>query len=241
MLMKIAGVSESLAEWPGHFSYVIFISGCNFNCPWCYVPHLLNPEKTNNISEEEILERLQERKEFIDAVCISGGEPTIHKELFNFLKKIKNLGFKIRIESNGSNPAVLEELIKSKLIDSLALDIKTSKEKYMICGLDNIKKIEKSIEIAKSLEDYELRTTLVPGIHDEQEILKIADWIADNSKEKIKLYVLQQFRADLPNESTLDRGFIEKGNFPIGELKRIKNSLEKRNVFEKVLIRSKEF
>ncbi len=234
--MKITGIKpESMIEWPGHLSSVIFIAGCNFRCPFCFVPNLVF-EKGENINEKEILNNIKERKNFIDGICITGGEPTIHPQLPAFLKKIKNMGLKIRIETNGSKPKLLKKLMKNKLIDSLALDIKNCKEKYNeTSGTDvDIENIKKTIKLIKdSGLDYEFRTTLVPGLHNKDDIKKIAEWTG-----RAKLYVLQQFRSDLPEEKTLNQEYTEKTNFPIEELQNIKKQLENLGFFEKIEIRS---
>jgi len=244
--MKIVGANESLIEWKGHLSFVIFIAGCNFRCPGCYVPHLVLPElyekgKVKEIKQEEVLEKIQERKNFIDAICITGGEPTVHPELYNFLQKINNINkdLKIRLETNGSNPKLIEKLIKSKLIDSIALDIKNSKEKYQETTNTkiNIKDIESTLDALKKIEDYEIRTTLVPGMHNLENIKKIAEWLKEKGINKL---VLQQFRSDLPNEQTLNLEFLKKGNFPAEKLKVIKAQLEKSGIFKEIEVRGKE-
>ncbi len=244
--MKILGSQESLIEFPGHLSYVIFIAGCNFRCPFCYVPHLVLPEKyekQEGMEQEKILKEIKERKNFIDAVCITGGEPTIHPQLFAFLKKIKKLNIKVRLETNGSNPEAIEKLMQENLIDSVALDIKNCREKYnKTCGaVVKIEDIEKTVEIIKNSNlDYELRTTLVPGFHNEDDIKKIARWLFKD-KRKIKLYVLNQFRTDLPEEKTINPEFIKKGNYPYIKLEKIKTELEKTGYFEKIKIRGEKY
>ncbi len=244
--MKIIGTAESLVEWPGHLSYVVFIAGCNFRCPFCYVPSLVFPEKYNQfkaISGKEILEQLKKRAKFIDAVCLTGGEPTTHLELHNFIKEIKNKipEIKIRLETNGSNPKLIERLINEKLIDSIALDIKNSKFKYIATsGMKvNIEDISRAVRAVKSSNlDCEFRTTLVPGLHDAGDIKQIAGWLHEDMK-KIKLYALQQFRTDLPKEETINPEFMKKKNFPLQELKKIKSEIEKTGYFEKVEVRGK--
>jgi len=236
--MKIIGTKpESLVEWPSYLSYVIFLGDCNFCCGFCYVPHLVFSGKTS-LDEEEILRDIDRRKDFIDAVCITGGEPTVNDELYDFLKNIKKLNLKIRIETNGSNPELIEKLIQDKLVDSIALDIKNSKEKYQetICSDINLFNISRTISLIKDSEiDYEFRTTLVPGLHTEEDILDIAEWLYDF--KKVKLYVLNQFRADLPNEETINTEFIKKGNYPEEELQKIRDKLEKLGYFEKIEVR----
>ncbi len=247
--MKILGIKpDSLIEWSNHLSFVIFIAGCNFKCPFCYVPYLVKEQyykDMEEIEQDKVMEQIKERKDFIDAVCITGGEPTIHPELSDFLKKIKDIGLKVRIETNGSNPKVIEKLVRDKLIDSLALDIKNSKKKYkQTINTDiDLENIEKTIKIIKNSNmDYELRTTLVPDIHTEKDIIKIAEWLynignTDTDKKKIKLYVLNQFKSDLPNEQTLDPEFMKKGDYPQEKLENIKNHLKSLDYFERVEVR----
>lgn len=243
--MKILGIKpDSLIEWPGQLSFVIFIAGCNFRCPFCYVPYLVLPEKyqqeeIKEISQEKILKQIQERAEFIDAICITGGEPTIHSELYDFIKNIKEIvSIPIRLETNGTNPKLIEKLLQEKLIDSIALDIKNSREKYQetSCSDINLFDITKTISLIKEAEiDYEIRTTLVPGLHNKEDLLNIAEWLKD---KEIKNYVLQQFHVDLPGEQTLNPEFIKKGNYPSNELENIKNHLENLGYFEKVEVRA---
>ena len=195
--MIIGGLQKStLIDYPKKVAATIFLSGCNFRCPFCHNPELVLPEviaKQPKISEEEIFAFLQERKGFLDGIVICGGEPTVHSDLPEFLEKIKNIGFLIKLDSNGSNPKMLKEMIDNNLLDYVAMDIKSSKEKYAeVVGLPDIdiSKIEESIEILKEGKiDYEFRTTLVPGLVDKAEVLKLVEWIAPAKK-----YFLQKFQ-----------------------------------------------
>lgn len=227
----IATQPSSLIEWPGHLSYTIFIAGCNLLCPFCYVPHLILEESYKNIKEieqEKILQDLAERTGFVDAVCITGGEPTMHPELLQFLQKIKQqTNLPIRLETNGTNPNIIQQLIENKLIDSLALDIKNSKEKYQsTAGKEiNLENIEKTINLIKDSNiGHEIRTTLVPELHELADIENIVNWLKEKQINKL---VLQQFRSDLPNQQTLNPAFLEKGNYPENEMKNIKEHLNK--------------
>ena len=173
--MKIAGFKkQSLIDYPGNISAVVFTQGCNLRCGFCHNPDLVLPEKFGNtISESVILDYLNKRKTLLDAVCITGGEPTLHKDLPNFIEKIKKLGLKVKLDSNGSHPSMLKALIKNKLIDFVAMDIKhllNYKAYNKTVGYsisENIfKEIQESIEIIKSSGiDYEFRTTVVGGLH----------------------------------------------------------------------------
>ena len=256
--MKIISVvPESLVEWPGHLSYVIFLAGCNLKCKYCYVPHLALPEryeKMPEIPKEKVIEDIKKRasssKKWLDAVCITGGEPTIHEqELYDFLQKIKQeSNIKIRLETNGTNPDLLERLLRQKLIDSIALDIKNSKQGYKeisdVRGAAEL--VAETISLVKSLGlrgfDYEFRTTLVPGIHTAKDLEEIADWIYAASPvgtAKKMTYFLQQFRTDLPNQETVAPEFMKRGNYPLKEMEKIKQKLEALGYFEKVEIRAK--
>lgn len=198
--MKIGGIQkQSLIEYPGKISAVIFIGGCNFRCPFCYVPHLVLPErirKIQGIPEREVFSFLTERKDFLEAVMISGGEPTIYPELLDFVKKIKEMNYLVGIETNGSNPEMLQILINEKLIDYIAMDIKNDFvfEKYNLAiggGLTKelLKKIKKSTDLLlENKVDYELRTTLVKEIHKKKDIIEICKKI-----KKAKVYFLQSF------------------------------------------------
>lgn len=186
----------TLIDYPEKIACVIFLIGCNFRCPFCYSSELVLLEKIKNqpkISERDIFDFLKEKKGLIEGVVISGGEPTIHKNLLNFCKKIKELGYPIKLDTNGSNPDLLKDLIEKKLIDYIAMDIKASKEKYEeYSGVKiDIKKIEKSIKLLKEEKiNYEFRTTLAPGLNYSDSI-KIVNWLKPTKK-----YFLQRFRTD---------------------------------------------
>ena len=166
--MKIVGyLRTSLIEWPGKIASVIFVPGCNFRCPFCHNSNLVDPQKIKKlplIAEKEILSDLKKRKEWIDGVVVTGGEPTLQPDLAVFLQKIKKLGFLTMIQTNSSKPAIIRNLLKKKLIDYLTIDFK-----------DSFTNIQKSLKIIlDSGIDFELRTTVVPTIHDEKVLLKMA-------------------------------------------------------------------
>lgn len=196
--MVIGGLQKfTLIDFPGKIAATVFLSGCNFRCPWCYSPELVLPEKIKDhprISEEELFDFLKIRQGTLDGIVVCGGEPSINKDLPEFIKKIKKLEYAIKLDTNGSNPDMLQELIKKKLIDYVAMDIKGPKEKYeKISGKKtNINDISKSINILKSSGiDYEFRTTLVPGLLKKEDIAGIARWISGAEK-----YYLQNFRPE---------------------------------------------
>lgn len=202
--MRIGGLQKNtLIDYPGKIGTVIFTTACNFRCPFCYATELVLPQKIKKqpqISEDYFFSFLKGKKGMIEGVVICGGEPTLQKDLLLFIKKIKKLGFLVKLDTNGYLPNILEKIIKGKLVDYIAMDIKASKEKYKKYVGKNleISKIEKSIKLLSSKGNtinYEFRTTLAPGIKKE-DILKIVKWIRKlnkkNSTEKPK-YFLQEF------------------------------------------------
>ncbi len=177
--MKIAGLQKTtLIDYPGKIACTIFLYGCNFRCGFCYNPNLVTKEFDKGFSEEEILSFLKKRKGKLEAVCITGGEPLISLDE-DFLKKIKELGFLIKIDTNGSYPKKLKELVEKKLVDYIAMDIKGSKKNYQKITNSNIplEKIEESIKIIHDFGNYEFRTTIVDKFHDEKEIESLGEWI----------------------------------------------------------------
>lgn len=186
--MLIGGLHKcSTIDYPGLLSAVIFTSGCNMNCIYCHNRQLIS-KCSDLLCEEEIIQFLQKRRGLIDGVVLSGGEPTLQKDLLYFARKIKDLGFKLKLDTNGTRPEVLEQLIKNDLIDFIAMDIKASPQKYTkICGsplpLDPISKSIQLIELSGI--DYEFRTTAWPGLS-KDDYLNILRWIY-----KAKTYTIQ--------------------------------------------------
>ncbi|MBU3896086.1 anaerobic ribonucleoside-triphosphate reductase activating protein [Patescibacteria group bacterium] len=201
--MKIAGLQKNtLIDFPGKIAATVFLSGCNFFCPWCYSPELVVPEKIKNhpfIPERDFFSFLGQRRGLLDGIVICGGEPTMNIDLPLFIKKIKDSGFAVKLDTNGSNPKMLKELIA--ILDYVAMDIKVPKGKYGTV-LKNIKihDIQDSINILKQGKvDFEFRSTIVPTIHTKEDVLKMAEWIQGKN---IKYY-LQKYRP----EKTIDPSF----------------------------------
>lgn len=195
--MKFAGINEiSLVDFDGYIATTLFVEGCNLNCLFCHNSQLL---KRNNkrISWQKIKNFLKNKKNKIDAVVISGGEPLINKEqeILQKIKEIKQLGFLVKLDTNGTNPILLEKIIKNNLVDYIAIDIKSSFDNYQkISGIKSnvlIKKIEKSkdILIKNKTINYEFRTTVIQEFHDLKNLLKIAKSIKNCQK-----YVLQKYQ-----------------------------------------------
>ncbi len=216
--MIIGGLQKhTLIDYPGKMAATIFTSGCNLRCPFCHNPELVLPKeisKSKKLPLKEVFSFLEERKGFLDGVVICGGEPTIHNDLYDFCSEIKRIGFLIKLDTNGYNPEMLEKLIDKELIDYIAMDIKAYKEKYdKLAGVKvDLEKIEQSIELLKNrAKDYEFRTTLVPGIIEKEDILKIVQWIAPARK-----YVIQNFsnkqpliNQELSNEKPFSDEYLE--------------------------------
>jgi len=194
--MKIGGFQKTtLLDYPEHVSAIIWTVGCNFRCPFCYNIDLVK-EKSDLFSEKEILDFLEKRKNFLDALVISGGEPFLQNDLREFCRKVKKIGYKIKIDTNGTFPDKLKQLIDEKLVDYVSMDIKAPKEKYnQLSGVKtDIDKIEKSIKILQNSDiDYEFKTTVIPNYLDKEDIMNIANWIKGSKK-----FFLQQFKNDIP-------------------------------------------
>jgi len=233
--MKIKGIQElTLIDYPGKLACTLFLFGCNFRCGFCHNPELVLAPLGKDYTEKEILDFLEKRKGQLEGVCITGGEPLMTIDV-EFLKKIKDLGYSVKLDTNGSFPELLEELIKKKLIDYVAMDIKSSKEKYKeITNSEiDIKKIEKSIKIISSLLDYyEFRTTILEDLHDVKELEEMAKWINQLCAGKAKKFALQGFE----NQGKLIEGkFKKKKDTKENYLRDLKDILE--DYFETVEIR----
>jgi len=191
--MVVGGFQRfSLIDYPGQIGVTIFTQGCNFRCPYCHNPELVNPELfSKSIPELEILSFLERRREKIDAVTITGGEPLWQPDLKDFLKEIKNLGYLIKLDTNGSFPERLEEIIKSNLLDYIAMDVKAPLDKYeRVTGqkMDESKILLSIRLIMNSHLPYEFRTTVLKCQLNQNDIGRIGGLI-----KGAKLYVLQRF------------------------------------------------
>ena len=190
--MNISGFSKlTLLDFPGLIACEIFTQGCNIRCPFCQNSSLIEMNGNYNYTEEEIIDYLERRKKILDGIVITGGEPTVQKDLVRFIEDVKKLGYKVKLDTNGFRPNVLKELLDKNLLDYVAMDIKNSFEKYDItCGMKNlvIENIKKSIEILKNSNiKYEFRTTIIKEYHTKEDILKILNIIGDSK------YYLQNF------------------------------------------------
>lgn len=231
-LLVFKGLTKtSLLDYPGLVSSIVFLGKCNMRCPFCHNPGLINnSEVYPDISEKEVIDFLKSRKKWIDALVITGGEPTIYDSLPSFIKKVKKLKFKVKLDTNGANPGLVKKLIDKKLLDYIAMDVKASKKNYnKASGIKvNLKRIDESIKLIKdSGIKYEFRTTIVPGIHSKDDLLRIGKWLSGAEK-----FVLQQFRSEFP---TLDPSYKDKPTYSLDELNEFKNLLN--DYFRKVIVK----
>ena len=193
--MLISGLQKlTLLDYPGRVACTVFTGGCNFRCPFCHNAPLVLPELIGQDTDEErVLSFLRKRQGILDGVAVTGGEPLLHKDVVGFLEKVKALGYKIKLDTNGSFPDRLRELISAGLVDRVAMDIKNAPELYAkTVGLPSLDlaPIERSKELLlRGDVDYEFRTTVVKGLHTRESIIGAAKWIA-GAKE----YYLQQFK-----------------------------------------------
>lgn len=194
--MKIHGYSQlTLLDYPGHLACTIFCGHCNFRCPFCHNASLvLHADEQPVISEETILQHLKKRQGILEGIAITGGEPTLHRDLPDFIKRLRDeTGLAVKLDTNGTNPEMLKKLIDEKLIDFVAMDIKSSPSRYALAaGLKTLDMddIFNSVEILmKSEIDYEFRTTVVDKIHRKDDFIEIGEWIAG-----AKAYFLQCYK-----------------------------------------------
>ena len=204
--MKIAGFQKlTLLDYPSKVACIIFTQGCNMKCPFCQNSELIPTDSTLLVDEKEILDYLTLRKNVLNGVTISGGEPTIQKDLKDFIKKVKEIGYDVKLDTNGLNNKVLEELVNENLIDYVAMDIKNSLPKYSkTSGIEKIStdNFLNSIEFLKTQKkiDYEFRTTIIEEHHSLQDVLDIINLIGDSK------YFLQNFKM---SEFVIDKSLHE--------------------------------
>ena len=201
--MKICGIEKfSMVDWDTKIVCTLFASGCNFRCPFCHNASLALSNQAP-LDENEIFDYLEKRKGLLDGVCVSGGEPTLSHDLEEFIGKIKALGYKVKLDTNGTNPTMVQNLISKGLVDYIAMDVKNSPEKYATTtGLASISldNILESVRIIKSSGiAHEFRTTIIKEFHTENDLKRIAD-IVDGCDG----YFLQQY---VDRDSCISHGF----------------------------------
>lgn len=195
--MRISGLQKmTLLDYPGKVACTVFLGGCNFRCPFCHNGELLDAPQPV-MEEQEFLAFLSKRQGLLDAVCVSGGEPTLQPGLGEFLERIKAMGYLTKLDTNGSRPEVLEDLVSRKLLDYVAMDIKNSPQMYaQTAGTAlPLEKVERSIRFLLSDPvDYEFRTTVVAQLHDAASVTRMGEWVADLAAgKKAKRWFVQPF------------------------------------------------
>ena len=192
--MKICGLQKTtLLDFPGHVAATIFTGGCNFRCPFCHNSDLLGNDAPPAFTEEEVLSFLSKRSGILEGVAITGGEPTLQPDLESFIRRIRSIGLQVKLDTNGYRPDVLKSLCEQGLVDYVAMDIKTCKERYpLLAGIPSIQMepIEESVDYLKSCHlPYEFRTTVVKQLHSREDILSIGRWLAGS-----RAYFLQSYQ-----------------------------------------------
>lgn len=232
--MTFSGFEKTdLINYPGLVASTVFTCGCNFRCPYCHNPEFViqGSDETyfgETYTEEEILSYLTKRRSLLDGLVISGGEPTLHKDLAPFMRRVKDMGFKIKLDTNGSRPEVLKDLISQNLVDFVAMDIKAPLEKYHLLGFTDTKAISMSIDILEGLDDlvdlvdHEFRTTCPKSILEVSDFAKMADLIGEKTK-----WYLQPFNP----KKTLDSSYNEESSYSSEELEEIIRTLGRKNTF----------
>ncbi len=196
-MVDIKGLQKlDMLNYEPYAAATIFLSRCNFHCPFCHNPDLVaGHDKLPSIRSSDVLSHLSQKKKWYDAVCITGGEPTLHPGLPAFMSELKALGMKIKLDTNGTNPGMLSKILSNGLVDYVAMDMKHSIDKY-----DSITQvrtdtaaIQESVRLVRSAPDYEFRTTVIPHFHKAEDLLAIAESLKGSNR-----YVLQRFRSDMP-------------------------------------------
>ena len=214
--MLIGGVQKmTMLDYPGKVACTIFTYGCNFRCPFCHNATLVIDE-ASLFDKEEIFAYLNKRKGILDGVVVTGGEPLLQSDIIEFLTELKQTGLLVKLDTNGSYPEKLEEIISKGLVDYVAMDVKNSKEKYdLTTGVKiDISKIEKSIEILMSDKvDYEFRTTVVKELHEKEDFVQIGKWL-----KGAKRIFLQPFK---DNDNLIGEGLSSHTKETLEEFKEV--------------------
>jgi len=218
--MKIGGIQKcSLIDYPGKISAILFTVGCNFHCPYCHNPELVN-ETATLISEDEVFAFLKRRQNILDAVTITGGEPTIHDDLIQFIHDIKDLGYLVKLDTNGTNPSVVKKIQEEKLVDYIAMDIKSPLAKYSktVDRPVDEQKIKESIELLKrGTIPYEFRTTVLKSLLSFDDMRTIGSEISG-----AKTYYLQKFVPTI----TLNPAFLRETTYNDSEFEEMQKLMQ---------------
>jgi pyruvate formate lyase activating enzyme len=218
--MRLGGLQKtSLIDYPGKMCAIVFTIGCNFHCPYCHNPELVD-ETAEDISEEEFFRFLHSRIGLLDAVTITGGEPTLHDDLLLFIHRIKQMGFLVKLDSNGTNPSLLRELITAELIDYVAMDIKSPLRKYSetVARPVDLEHIQESISLLlENKVPYEFRTTVVKALLPKEDFSEIGELIRGAT-----IYYLQKF---IPTK-LLNPAFHKKVTYTDAEFEELRKVME---------------
>ena len=205
--MTIAGLQKmTLLDFPGKVACTVFLQGCNFRCPFCHNSGLLEGQGSDLIPQEELMAFLRKRVGLLEGVCITGGEPTLQKDLCQLLEEIKALGFAVKLDTNGSRPEVLKELVHRGLVDYVAMDIKNCPERYAeTAGTSRLELIniqESMVFLMNGALAYEFRTTVVQQLHRREDLISMGNWFRQLCPEKkVQKYFLQPFTDRSPQTS----------------------------------------
>jgi len=215
--VKIAGLQPvSMLDWPGKLAAVVFLKGCNLRCPFCHNPELVLPQKNGRFLDlAEVKQQLRLKEHWLDGVVVTGGEPTMHADLINLLKEFKALGLQVKLDTNGTAPELIKALIQQKLLDFIAVDLKTQPAAYKKV----VKKSEAGEQVTATVKliaehnlAHEIRTTVVPELVSEEDVLEVAKLL---NFFGLKKYVLQQFNPQV----VLDPSFKQIKPWPGDYLK----------------------
>ena len=202
--MKISGIQKlTLLDFPGQVACTVFTPGCNLRCPFCHNASLVF-SCTDEIGEESVLAFLQKRVGILDGVCITGGEPLLQKDIADFLRKVRSLGYLVKLDTNGTFPDRLQPLLDEKLVDYVAMDIKAAPDNYDNATgvVTDLEKVRRSVELLKGRGiDHEFRTTTVKGIHTAADFEAISQWLSGEEKFFIQQYKIADDMIGEPFES----------------------------------------
>lgn len=217
----IHGLNKTtLLDYPGHVAATIFLGGCNFRCPFCQnSPLVLHPAEEPVIPEEEVLSFLKKRQGILEGVCISGGEPTLASDLADFIKKIRELGYPVKLDTNGTRPGIVKNLAENDLVQMVAMDIKACPENYpSLTGMlhPDLDAICETVDfLMRGDLDYEFRTTVVKELHNENDFIQISQWL-----KGARAYYLQAYK---DSEEVLQPGF---SSYSLEELEHFRDILK---------------
>lgn len=223
-MIEIKGFLEvSFLDWPGKLCSVLFVPRCNFRCVYCHNhPLVLHPDRYVSIPLDEILERIRSFRGWIDGVCVTGGEPTLHPDLPELVQRIKRQGFLVKLDTNGTNPEMLERLTEGRLIDAVSMDVKAPLDEFHYRKVSGVRvdldRILRSIDLLKRGDvDYQFRITVVPGLHGEDEIRAIGRELKAGPR-----VILQNFNPENP----LDRSLRTVAPFETSLLRRMEREIQ---------------